>query len=445
MLAAQYNKQVGVQSTNRLNLKEGIEKYMRVAIIGFDQSMLDQRFAKASDTRERHIKYARTLRNHYPNGSIVIILRVPPGHSAQQVEIEDGLIIQPVPSRRSVFAIRAIITLERAFRRQSFDIVTTQTPFDDGFVGVYLKWRFLVPFNVQLHSSFFDIPEWISERPFVYRVFNVLGKWVIHRADTIRVVSRVEKKRLEQRFHKLNGKIACLHPFINAHIFNEPLGNEELEQVRVTLSRRRIDGGSFLLYVGRLVIEKNLPILIKAFALVSERMPKSLLVLAGDGPLRGELTEIAKRLKIDDRILWLGNLPLQSLRAWYATACATVMPSFHEGLNKVIVESYLMGTPVISTPFDSALELIRDGETGFIAPDFTNHVSLAEKALELLANPKGAKEMGQRGKEHVRDYLIPENRYLDQLIDIWRETVERGRPATKQRENNENVQDSWSR
>ena len=387
-----------------------------------------------------HEHYAITILN----GNIDIILRVPPGHRSQQAEVEDGLIIQPVPSRRFTFAIRAIITLERSFRRQSFDLVTTQTPFDDGLVGVYLKWRFLVAFNVQLHSSFLIIPDWISERPFVYRVFNVLGKWVLIGLIRFAWLVMVEKKRLEQRFHELNGKIACLHPFINTRIFNAPLGNQELEQVRVTLSGR-MDGNPFLLYVGRLVIEKNLPILIKAFALVSERMPKSLLVLAGDGPLRGELTGIAKRLKIDDRILWLGNLPLQSLRAWYATACATVMPSFHEGLNKVIVESYLMGTPVISTPFDSALELIRDGETGFIAPDFTNHVSLAEKALELLTNPKGAKEMGQRGKEHVRNYLIPENRYLDQLIDIWRETAERGRPATKQRENNENVQDSCSR
>ena len=63
---------------------------MRVAIIGFDQTLLDQRLTKASDTRERHVKYARTLRNYYPNGSIVIILRVPLGHSAQQVEVEDG-------------------------------------------------------------------------------------------------------------------------------------------------------------------------------------------------------------------------------------------------------------------------------------------------------------------------------------------------------------------
>lgn len=418
---------------------------MRLVMIGFDHTMLAEGPAKAGDTRERHIKYGQALRSRYPDGNIDVILPVPPSWSPQQVEIGGGLIVHPVPSRRSSFAMRAIVTLHELFRQQSFDLVTTTTPFDDGFVGVWAKWKYGVPLNVQMRSSFLDLPYWISERPFLYRAFNLLGKWVAHRADTIRVVSHGEKQRLEQRFHGLSGKIAFLHPLVNTRIFDQPIGNEELRQVRVTLSGRGIDGDPFLLFVGRFVIQKNLPTLLKAFALVNERMPKSLLVMAGDGPLRVGLTRIAKRLNIENRIVWLGNLPLQSLRAWYAAAEATVLPSFHEGFGKVIVESYLMGTPVIATPFVSAHELIRDGETGFITPEFANQRWLADRALDLLSNPEQAKEMGQRGREHVRNYLKPENQYLDQLINIWRETAERGRTATKQRKNSENVQDSWSR
>jgi glycosyltransferase involved in cell wall biosynthesis len=186
--------------------------------------------------------------------------------------------------------------------------------------------------------------------------------------------------------------------------------------------------------VGRLVTQKNLTTLFKAFALVHEKMPKSFLVIAGDGPLRVGLKRIAKRLNIENRILWLGNLRLHSLRAWYAAARATMLPSFHEGFGKVIVESYLMGTPVMATPFVSAHELIRDGETGFINPRFTDHRWLAEKALDLISHPSQAKDMGQRGREHIRGYLLHEDQYLERLTNIWRVTAQSRRTATPHRD-----------
>lgn len=414
---------------------------MRVVIIGFDQTMLAQGTGEPGDTRERHIKYAKVLRSHYPDSTIDIILGVPPSWSPRPVEIGEGLTVHPVPSRRSTFVIRSLITLRNLFQHHSFDLVTTQTPFDDGFVGAWAKWKFGVPLNVQMRSSFLDLPYWIRERPVIYRAFNVLGKWVANRADTIRVVSHGEKQRLEQRCPNLAGKVEFLHPLVNNGIFDQPISNEELHQARIELSQRAIGEEPFLLYVGRLVKQKNLPILFQAFASVNQRMPKTLLVLAGDGPLRAGLTQLAKRLNIDNRIVWLGNLPLRSLRTWYATARATILPSFHEGVAKVIVESYLMATPVITTPLVCARELIRDTETGYVAPGFTDDKWLADRALHLLSNPEQAKEMGNRGKEHMQKYLQPEDEYLERLLEIWRDTAERGRGATQRRKELKTVQD----
>jgi glycosyltransferase involved in cell wall biosynthesis len=398
---------------------------MQLLMIGFDHTILAEGPARPGDARERHIKYAETLRQYYPGGHITVVLRVPPSWSHQEVELGEGLTIYPVPSRRGAFVIRAIVVLKELFRNRHFDVVTTQTPFDDGWIGMWLKRKFGIPLNVQMRSSFLDLPYWIRERPLVYHLFNLLGKWVAHQADTVRVVSDGEKHRLEQRFRKLNGKIVSLHPLVNTQIFDQPVGDEDLAQVHETLTGRGIDGAPFLLFVGRLVIQKNLPTLFEAFATVNKAMPKTVLVIAGDGPLRGRLQRFAKELGTEDRIVWLGNLPLQSLRAWYAAARATVFPSFHEGFGKVVVESYLTGTPVIATPFISAQELIREGETGFIAPEFTNHQWLADRTLDLLSNPERAKEMGRRGKKHVQNYLLPEHQYLERLIDIWRQTAEK--------------------
>jgi glycosyltransferase involved in cell wall biosynthesis len=399
---------------------------MQLLMIGFDQTMLAEGPARPGDTRERHIKYAKTLRQYYPDGQITVLLRVPPSWAHQQVEVGEGLTVYPVPCRREAFVIRGIVVLKELIRNRHFDVVTTQTPFDDGWIGIWLKRKFGIPFNVQMRSSFLDSAYWIRERPLVYRLFNPLGKRVVHQSDTVRVVSEGEKQRLEQRFHKLNGKIISLHPLINTQLFDQPVGNKDLEQVHETLRGQAVDGSPFLLFVGRLVTSKNLPTLFKAFALVKGAIPKSVLVVAGSGPLRGRLQRFAERLNIEDRIVWLGNLPLQSLQAWYAAARATAFPSFYEGFGKVVVESYLTGTPVIATPFISAQELIRGGETGFIAPEFTNHQWLANRTLDLLSDAERAKEMGRRGKKYVQNYLLPEHEYLERLVDIWRQTAGKG-------------------
>ena len=85
-------------------------------MIGFDQTMLAEGESKPSDTRERHIKYAKALRTHYPNGNIVVILRVPPSWSSQHIRIGEGLTVIPVPSRRSTFMVRALIILRELLR-----------------------------------------------------------------------------------------------------------------------------------------------------------------------------------------------------------------------------------------------------------------------------------------------------------------------------------------
>jgi len=402
---------------------------MQLLMIGFDQTMLADGTSKPGDTRERHIKYAQALRHYYPTGKIVVLLKVPPLWSPQPEEIGEGLTVVPVPSRRSTFTIKALITLRRLLTEQSFDLVTTQTPFDDGCIGVWLKRKCGIGLNVQMRSSFLDLPSWINEKPFVYSVFNLLGKWVARHADTLRVVSDGEKRRLEQRFPALQGKIVSLHPLINTEIFTQSVHRQEIEKVHEVLAMKGRVKAPFLLFVGRLAIEKNLQTLLKAFSLVRKQRPESLLVIAGDGPLRARLRGIAEQTGIHDQVIWLGNLSLHSLRAWYSAACASILPSYHEGFGKVVVESYLMGTPVIAAPFVSAQELIRDGETGFIAREFTNHHWFASRSLDLLKSPERAAEMGRAGKTHLQSYLVPEQQYLERLIEIWRSTASTGERA----------------
>jgi len=396
---------------------------MRVLMIGWDKSIFPTTLSVAGDTQDRHIKYAEALRHRTSNGQLTIAVRTPKGTSDKPINISEALVALPIPCSRLAFPYAALRTLTPILKNTRFDLVTTQTPFDDGLVGVWLKHRHGIALNAQMRSSFLDMPNWINQRPIAYRILNTVGKRVVHKADTIRVISNGEKARLSDKFPKKSGSIHALHPLVNTHVFSNPVTTEERAKVQTEMDQSGLGGAPYILYVGRLVKEKNLELLLTAFALVRASSPNLTLVVAGKGPLRQTLIKQAIDLNISGQIKWLGDISLSDLRGWYANALATVLPSWQEGFGKVIVESYLMGTPVVATPFISAPELILNNETGFITNSFIDPDALSNKITSLLSSSKQSQLMGNKGRDHVKKYLIPEDVYMNKLLAIWEHTV----------------------
>ena len=395
-------------------------------MISMDSSILSGSENTPGDTRQRHIKYAAALRERYPNGDLTILARAPRSHLTGPVQVTDALTIHPVPSRRVTFPMAAWRLLDGLMKSESFDMASTQTPFDDGLVAMWLRRRYGVPLNVQMRTSFLDMGWWISERPLLYRALNAVGKWVAKRADTIRVVSEGERHRLEELFPALQGKVHALHPMVNHQLFDGLVGEDERAALETEMKAAGLEERPFVLFVGRLVKQKNLPLLLRSFALVRRERPDLALVLAGEGALMEESRALADGLGIGREVLWLGSRPLAELKVWYAGASATLVPSFHEGFGKVIVESYLAGTPCVVTPFVSAPELVVQDETGAVSSSFDDDEEFAEHSLRVV---RESEKMGAIGKAHVLRYMLSDEAYTDRLIDIWEATAGRS-PVT---------------
>ncbi len=394
---------------------------MRVLMVGFDRTLLNPSGQGPGDTLERHIKYTRALRERYPNGGIDILLWVPPGTQKQKRELADGLTVYPVGGHRYLFSFYAIRAWRRYRKDVSPDIVTTQDPFDAGMVGSWLRRFHRVPFNLQMRASFLDMPEWLMMSPKLHRALNSVGKRVARVADTVRVVSLGEKKRLEALFPYLRGRVYALPPLVNKGVFSAPVLDDELKAVHRELNEANLADAPLLFFVGRLVVQKDIPTLLRSISLLARRGQKVALALAGAGPLKQSLQHLAAQLGVAEQLLWLGSVPLERLRAWYRASVVSVLPSYYEGFGRVIAESYLVGTPVIVTPVISAEELVLRGDTGFIIP-FGDEQALADRLEYMVQHPHVAEEMGRRGQEHILSYLPPEDVYMDRLVHIWEVT-----------------------
>jgi len=141
--------------------------------------------------------------------------------------------------------------------------------------------------------------------------------------------------------------------------------------------------------VGRIATEKNHALLVRALAPLLG--PGARLVIAGDGPLRAELTELVKTLGVGSFIHLLGarrDVPdvLNALDAF-------VMSSDTEGLPLVVLEAMATGLPVLSTAVGGIPTVLDQGQTGFLVPA-GDEAALRERARQLRDDPAASRASG---------------------------------------------------
>jgi glycosyltransferase involved in cell wall biosynthesis len=168
------------------------------------------------------------------------------------------------------------------------------------------------------------------------------------------------------------------------------------------------------LAVGRFEIAKDYPNMLRAFAAVRERRKEAVLVLVGRGSLQEDTEGLARELRLDAAVRFLGVR--NDVPALLSAADGYVMSSAWEGLPMVLLEAAAGGLPVVTTNVGGTAEAVLDGETGFVVPP-REHQTLAEAMLRLMELPEAERQrMGARGREHIR------TRYgLVRVVEQWEE------------------------
>ena len=168
-----------------------------------------------------------------------------------------------------------------------------------------------------------------------------------------------------------------------------------------------LPGGPYLLFLSRLHVQKSPEVLLRAFLLLSARMPKVELVLAGPdyGAQRGLETLIRQR-GLHDRVHLAGTL--SGADKWEALrrCAAFCLPSQGEGLSLALLEACAVGAPCLITEECGFPELIEAG--GALLVD-RNPASLAHRIQHLLEHPEEAEELGRQAQKLIREqYTWPQ-------------------------------------
>ena len=170
--------------------------------------------------------------------------------------------------------------------------------------------------------------------------------------------------------------------------------------------------------IGRLSSQRNLKVLIEAFALMPEpaqsNTSEAMLVIVGDGPQRELLEDRASELGIGGRTLFLGAKPdAAELVAGFDVFVST---SLWEGLPRAVLEAMSAGVPVVATPVGGVAEVVHDRRTGVLIQ--TDSEDDAARALgELWLDPELRERLSSEAATQLSQFGVDEMRH--RLIGEW--------------------------
>lgn len=367
-----------------------------------------------SEPVRRHLEYARRAQGHID----LIAASRKPG----QVRHSADLRVLYTGSTRLNYIGAAFRVGLAAAREYPPALVTSQDPFGTALVGLFLSRRLGCPLLVQNHSSFFSSPEWVRERPVLFRFLLLLGRFTLRQADGYRLVNSIEARYYVENLGLSPSRMSVLPVPCELSQFLEPRDPGELRSRRAALGI--VPGDRVCLWVGRPVRVKRLPVLLQAFQLIRTRVPQARLVLVADpDQAQEDLRLVQSKAGLGDEVIWAGTVSFSELPLYYQMADVFLFSSAYEGFGRVLIEAGAAARAAVSTRTAGAQQIIQDGRTGFLV-DVGDSSALADRAAYLLLHPELRAQMGQAARAWVQEQFNTDRAFAA-VVDQWRELAAR--------------------
>lgn len=176
-----------------------------------------------------------------------------------------------------------------------------------------------------------------------------------------------------------------------------------------------------IFFIGRLVFEKGVHVLLDALPHILRRRPGARVVIAGDGPLRAELERQAARLGMADRVIFFGFADDEERDRLLRISQVAVFPSLYEPFGIVALEAMAAQVPVVVGKVGGFAEIVHHGENGLHAPP-GDATALADAIVMMLSNPSLAAHVRETALRDVeQNYTWPQ--IAAATADIYNEVL----------------------
>lgn len=292
-----------------------------------------------------------------------------------------------------VSQVRFVVYLIGLVNRERISIVFCTDPYFGGLIGLLLKLFTGTSLVIWIVANFDDLYQETGALAFprIFRrrwIEKFVEKIVLRRAD---LVAGGNQNALE--FALNNGatsKKSTIFP-VGRLIYRQHMVEPELRDVdEFFITRQEV---RHFIYVGRMLELKHPDDVLRAFSLINQNVPNCALIMAGDGPMRGDLEKLAHELGVCDKVHFLGYISQRRLAKLLAGCFAVLSPITGGSL----VEGALAGLPIVAYNRDWQPDFVGKSGAGVIVP-FRDWQQMGEAAVHLLRHPEEAMRMGSAAR-----------------------------------------------
>lgn len=238
-------------------------------------------------------------------------------------------------------------------------------------------------------------------------------RYAVRHADKIIAISESTKKDILNFYGVKPDRVVVIYHGVED--IYRPIN--DVDQINKSRGKYNL-GSNYMLFVGVLQPRKNIPRLIRAFnSFIKNKKKDCQLVIAGKkGWLYDDIFHTTKILKIEDRVIFPGYVPIEDMPALMSGARLLVLPSLYEGFGIPLLEAMACGTPVIASNVSSIPEVV--GDAGLLFDPY-NEEEIAQAMFDVLSNESLRSEMIKKGLERAK--LFSWEKAARQTLSVYEE------------------------
>lgn len=323
-----------------------------------------------------------------------------PGASLKVVGEREGVKTIAVPMERHISLwndFKSLLKLIRVFRIEKPDMVHSMTP-KAGMLCMLAAWLARVP--VRIHT--FTGLVWPTETGFKRKLLMFTDKITCFCATLI--IPEGEGVKNDLLSNGITKKPLRVLGYGNVRGVDMNYYSRRPEVVKLA-EKLHNDKLFTFVFVGRIVRDKGINELCKAFHRLHERHPQTRCWLVGPfednlDPISKESRELIERS--NSGIMSVGPKTGDELLAFYAAADCFVFPSYREGFPNTVLEAGALGLPSIVTDINGSREIIKEGENGMVIP-VKDEIALVEAMIKMVEDKDSREQMALNARKIIED------------------------------------------
>lgn len=352
-------------------------------------------------------------------GHKVFIVTVNPENMKYELEKNRILRIPGIPTGiydyrlTTLYPIRAVNTI----KKWNLDVIHTHTEFGIGTFARVIGKQFNIPIVHTYHTMYEDYVHYITKGYFSgpsKKIVEYLTKFYCDKTIEELIVPTKKTYDLFKEKYKYDRNVHIIPTGIEIDRFYE----ENLDISKVKEKRKELgikDDEIVILYLGRIGSEKSIDFLINNQVDILKKSPNSKLVIVGDGPDLETYKKLAKKNKIENKVIFTGKVPWVDVPIYYNMSDIFVTASHTETQGLTVIEAMAASLPVVALDDEAFRNTVIDGLSGYL---FKNKKEYINQIIELIDNKKKRENMGKQGRINSDKYSS--KYFADRVLDVYK-------------------------